>query len=62
MLGIVISCACFHKVIQYDNRQTVIDQSSECVKIEMIEMSPNIDKSEPSSNKAEPINEKTIKV
>jgi hypothetical protein len=27
----------------------------------MIEMSANIDKSEPSSKKAEPINEKTIK-
>jgi hypothetical protein len=29
---------------------------------EMIEMSSNIDKSESSSKKAEPINEKTIKV
>jgi hypothetical protein len=61
MLGIVISYACFYKVIKYDNRQTVTDQSSESVKIEMIEMSTNIDKSEPSSKKAEPINEKTIK-
>ena len=62
MLGIDISYACFYQVIKDDNRQTVTDQSSECVKTEMIEMSTNIDKSEPSSNKAEPINEKTIKV
>jgi hypothetical protein len=62
MLGISISYACFYQVIKDDNRQTVTDQSSECIKIEMIEMITNIDKSEPSSNKAEPINEKTIKV
>jgi hypothetical protein len=61
-LGIVISYVCFYQVITDDNRQTVTDQSSECVQIEMIEMSTNIDKSEPSSNNAEPINEKTIKV
>lgn len=61
MLGIVIFYACFYKVIKYDNRQTVTDQSSASGNIEMIEMSTNIDKSEPSSEKAEPINEKTIK-
>ena len=61
MLGIVISYACFYKVIKYDNRQTVTDQSSASGNIEMIEMSTNIDKSESSSKKAEPINQKTIK-
>jgi hypothetical protein len=61
-LGIVISYACFYQVIKDDNRQTITDQSSASGNIEMIEMSTNIDKSEPSSNKAEPIHEKTIKV
>jgi hypothetical protein len=45
-----------------DNRVTSFHQSNESVNIEMIEISTNIDKSEPSSKKAEPIIEKTIKV
>jgi len=43
------------------NWVTVTDQSSETVDIEMIEMGTNIDRSEPSSEKAEPINDKAIK-
>jgi hypothetical protein len=45
-----------------DNRVTSFHQSNESINIEMIEISTNIDKSESSSKKAEPIIEKTIKV
>ena len=70
VLGIVISYADLYKVItlklmkisekrQYSN---FYHQSNESVNIEMIAISTNINKSEPSRKTAETLIEKTIKV